>query len=94
VVVPYQDGGNGFIVVLDDIVGHPKMFGKTRVVYVIPKCLGPRFLWDKAVSLSVTVPTAVLNAHEVLSACSVILPMGLMAFHMLQRSVLVARSKT
>jgi hypothetical protein len=92
-VVLWPDTMIGFTVVLDDIVGHPKTFGETRIAYVTPKCIGPGSLWAKAAPLFVATPTVALSAHAVVGACSVIIPMGLMAFCMLQSSVLVARSE-
>jgi hypothetical protein len=74
VVVLEPNVGIGLTVILDDVVGHPKMPGEARVVHVAPEHLGSWPLGAKAMPFSITVPTVALVAHAVLGVHPFISP--------------------
>jgi hypothetical protein len=57
------------------------MHGEARVTHVTPECLGPQSLKAEVASFSFAMPVMALDAHAVLRAHPVILPMNLTACH-------------
>jgi hypothetical protein len=68
-VVLQPNIGIGFAVVLDDVVGLPKILREACVTHVAPERFRPWPLGAKAAPFSIAAPTVMNVAHTVLSAC-------------------------
>jgi hypothetical protein len=74
VVVLQPNTRIGFAIVLDDVVGRPKMLREARAMHIAPKHFRPWPLGAKAVPFSIIVPTVMQVACVVLGACLFIPP--------------------